>query len=126
MKARSSDATGTAGTTGLAGVAGTASYTTGTAEAPFAPGPLRPSARFVPPDHYWGFGGGYSRTTPTGGGAVDENNFLYDGLHHCWRHSGYCGNYGGYYNNSCYGRSYGNCYARSSCYYPSYSRSCWR
>jgi hypothetical protein len=118
-----SRSTGLAGTTGQAGYAGTASetYAAGTANSPFAPGPLRPSARFVPPDHYWGFGGGYSR-----GGSLeranDNLNFFRENIY-CRRYCGYGRSYG-----SCYSSSYGNCYpssySYSSCYSPSRFR--WR
>jgi hypothetical protein len=99
----------------MSGYAGTASAS------PFAPAALPPSARFVPPDRYWGFGGGYSKTGGTDR-ANDDLNFF--------RESIYCRHrcYGSSYYNSCYRNS---CYTprySSGCYYPSSysSRYCWR
>ncbi len=90
-----------------------------TTPSPFHPSGSLVSARYVPRDHYYGFGGGYRPTYAAAGGAdsADDNNFLYDSGRHCWyhRHS-YCG------TTSCgYGPSYGR-YASNYCstpYYPS-------
>jgi hypothetical protein len=100
---------GMAGTTGQAGTAGSASsYSAApSSESPFAPGPLPPSARYREPDRYWGYGGGYSKTKSSGGGAIDDYNFLRDNVYSCH----------GYYWGSCYAHNYGNCYSPrySSC-----------
>ena len=115
VHAEASRSPGLAGATGQAGYSGTASetYTAGVTSSPFTGTPLRPSARFVPPDHYWGFGGGYSRN-----GSLDRAN---DDLNF-FRENIYCR-----HRYSCYGRSYGSCYTPSynNCYRSSYASSCY-
>lgn len=86
--------------------------TDATTPSPFHP--VRPlvSARYTPPDRYYGFGGGYRpvRTASTGGSA-DDLNFLYDSDRCCWRRrhcsSSYltCGSSYGSYRGS-YARNY--------------------
>ena len=79
------------------------------AASPFNPsGPLI-SARYEPPDRYYGFGGGYSKSRPVAAGEYDENNFLYSSdrcrHYHYHRSSAYCGGpaWGGYAH---YSRAY--------------------
>ncbi len=107
LKSQSASSTGHAGSTGVAGYEGTSGSTKsrGTAT-PFVPGPVPESAPYVPPNRYWGYGGGYSKTRPEGAGAADGQNFLKYGYNRCWR--------GGYrYSSSCYT-------GYDSCYTPSY------
>lgn len=51
------------------------------------------SARYEPPDRYYGFGGGYSKTRPAAAGAYDDFNFLYNSDRRCrhWHRSYSCG-----------------------------------
>src|SRR6188508_2152352 len=99
----SCQSTGNAGDRGVSGVSGqsySVAHQEESAPAPVNGSPFHPqrplvSARYVPGDHYWGFGGGYSYTRSGAGGSDPDNeNFLRSGDHYCWGRY-HC--HGGYY-----------------------------